>query len=149
MIEIDGAVVTESGAITEVLCARFAPHMIPEPGSAAYLRHLEWLHFAEGSAMTPILLGLYVGKLGEAGAPLRPRISEQLDSHYAHMEQALRPSGHFVLDDLSAADIMLSFPAEIAIRQGRGEDYPKLAAFVAANQARPAYVRALEAGGPE
>jgi glutathione S-transferase len=149
MIELDGTLVTESGAITETLCARFAPQMIPEQGSTAYLRHLELMHFAEGSAMTPILLGLYVGKLGEAGTPLRPRIAEQLDSHYAYMEQVLRPSGHFVLDALSAADIMLSFPAEIAMRQGRAEDYPKLAAFVAANQARPAYQRALEAGGPE
>ena len=59
----------------------------------------------------------------------------------------IRPSGHFVLDDLSAVDIMLSFPAEIAVAQGKSENYPKLAAFVAALHTRPAYIRALEKAG--
>ncbi|MFC3117812.1 glutathione S-transferase C-terminal domain-containing protein [Jhaorihella thermophila] len=120
---------------------------MPEAGSDDWLTHLELMHFAEGSAMTPILLNLYVGLLGEAGAPLHPRIQSELDSHFAHMERMLRPSGHFVLDDLSAADIMLSFPAEIAVRLGRGDDFPRLAAFVDHIRSRPAYVRATAAGG--
>lgn len=146
MIEIDGRLITESAAIVDVLCTRFAPHMIPARDSDAYLSHLELMHFAEGSAMTPILLNLYVGRLGEAGAPLHPRIQSELGSHFAYMNDLLRPSGHFVLDDLSAADIMLSFPAEIALRLGRGNDFPNLARFVADIQARPAYQRALEKG---
>ena len=146
MIELDGTLITESAAIVEVLCARFAPQMIPQPGSAAHLRHLEAMHFAEGSAMTPILLNLYVSRLGDAGAPLHPRITSELNSHYAYMNDLLRPSGHFVLDELSAADIMLSFPAEIAIRQNRGTDYPALAGFVEMIHARPAYQRATEKG---
>lgn len=149
MIEIDGRLVIESAAIVELLCARHGRHMVPAPDTDAYISHLELMHFAEGSAMTPILLGLYVGTLGSAGAPLGPRIQQQLDSHYAYMENMLRPSGHFVLDDLSAADIMLSFPAEIAMRQGRQADYPKLAQFVAANQSRPAYAVAKSKGGPD
>ncbi len=149
MIEIDGRLVVESAAIVELLCARFGPEMVPPADSDAYISHLELMHFAEGSVMTPILLGLYVGILGEAGAPLTPRISQQLDAHYAYMEQVLRPSGHFVLDDLSAVDIMLSFPAEIALRQGRQDEFPKLAAFVAKMQARPAYIAAKERGGPD
>lgn len=149
MIEIDGRLVIESGAIVEVLCARFGPGLVPATDSDAYISHLELMHFAEGSVMTPILLGLYVGKLGDAGAPLAPRITQQLDSHFSYMEQVLRPSGHFVLEDLSAADILLSFPAEIAMRQGGQQKYPKLAAFVAAIQARPAYVAAKERGGAE
>lgn len=149
MIEIDGRLVIESGAIVETLCARHGAHMLPDPGSDAHIEHLELMHFAEGSAMTPILLGLYVGKLGAAGAPLGPRINQQLDSHFAYMEQRLRPSGHFVLDDLSAADIMLSFPAEIAMRQKRQDDFPALADFVAAIRARPAYQAAKRRGGPD
>ena len=149
MIEIDGRLVVESAAIVELLCARFGPEMVPPADSDAYISHLELMHFAEGSVMTPILLGLYVGILGEAGAPLTPRISQQLDAHYAYMEQVLRPSGHFVLDDLSAVDIMLSFPAEIALRQGRQDEFPKLAAFVAKMQARPGYIAAKERGGPD
>ena len=142
LLEIDGTLVAESGAIVEVLCNRFAPRMIPDRDSTDYLHHLELMHFAEGSAMTPILLNLYVGRLGEAGAPLHPRIEAELQSHFQYMNDVLRPSGHFVQDELSAADILLSFPAEIAIRLGRGDAFPKLAAFVAEIQARPAYQRA-------
>ncbi len=147
MIEDDGRMITESGAIVEYLCSKFGQHLIPNIDTDAYISHLELMHFAEGSAMFPILLNLYVSKLGEAGAPLAPRIAQQLESHFNYLEEVLRPSGHFVLDDLSAADIMLSFPAEIAVHQGRSTQLPKLAAFVAKIQSRPAYKRAIEKGG--
>lgn len=146
LLELDGRLVAESAAIVEVLCAKFAPEMIPDRDSDAYLSHLELMHFAEGSAMTPILLNLYVGKLGDAGAPLHPRITSELKNHFAYMNSVLRPSGHFVQDTLSAADFMLSFPAEIAIRLGYGDAFPALAQFVEMIQARPAYARAVEKG---
>ncbi len=149
MVELDGRLISESAAIVEVLCSRFGPQMIPDQSDDAYLTHLELMHFAEGSAMTPILLNLYVGRLGDAGAPLQPRISEQLQSHFQYMEDMLRPSGHFVLDDLSAVDIMLSFPAQVAVRLGHAEQFPKMAAFVKEIEARPAFARALESGGGE
>jgi len=148
MIEDDGRLITESGAIVEYLCATYGPQLIPDMGSDAYISHLELMHFAEGSAMTPILLALYVGRLGDAGAPLGPRIQQQLQSHFAYMDQIIRPSGHFVLDDLSAVDIMMSFPAEVAVKQGRGAEFPKMAAYVETLQARPAYQAALKKGGP-
>ena len=147
VIEIDGQTVTESGAIVEVLCALHGPHMVPEAGTPAHWQHLELMHFAEGSAMTPILLNLYVGLLGDAGAPLQPRIQSELKNHFDYMENTLRPSGHFVLDDLSAADIMLSFPASVIKRLGREADYPRLSAFLQMVENRPAYQRALAAGG--
>ena len=147
ILEVEGRKIAESGAIVEYLCARHGRHLLPRVNSDESVTHLELMHFAEGSAMTPILLNLYTGRLGEAAAPLRPRIDQQLDSHFAFMEQMLRPSGHFVLDDLSAADIMLSFPAEIAIQQGRGKVLPKLAGFVEEIHARPAFQRGLERGG--
>ncbi len=148
MIQDNGHLITESAAIVEYLCARHGPHMVPPVDSDAYIEHMELMHFAEGSAMTPALLALYVGRLGEAGAPLQPRIKEQLDSHFSYMEQVIRPSGHFVLDDLSAADIMLSFPAEIAVRQKRSADFPKIAGFVERMHSRPAFQRTLEKAGP-
>ena len=146
MIEIDGQLVTESAAIVETLCRRFAPQMIPAADSQDHTRHLELMHFAEGSAMIPILLNLYVGRLGAAGAPLHPRINAELDSHFSYMNGLIRPSGHFVLDELSAADIMLSFPAEIAMRMGRAADFPALESFVKMIEARPAYQRTVEKG---
>lgn len=147
VIEMDGTTISESGAIVELICARHAPQMIPPRDSEAFIRHTEWMHFAEGSAMTPILLNLYVGLLKESGAPLQPRIRQQLDSHFSYMNEGLRASGHYVLDDLSAADIMLSFPAGAAIRLGRGADYPRLAEFAAMVDSRPAYQRALARAG--
>ena len=143
-----GRVIIESGAITEYLCERHGgAHLVPERGSDDHISHLEWLHFAEGSAMTPILLRIYTARLGEAAAPLEPRIAQQLDAHFAYMESRVGENGHFIGDELSAADIMLSFPAEIAIMQGMAPRYPKLAAFVNACHVRPAWQRAREKGG--
>ena len=141
-------VIIESGAITEYLCERHGGgHLVPERGTDDHISHLEWLHFAEGSAMTPILLRIYTSRLGEAAAPLEPRINQQLDAHFTYMESRVGDNGHFIGDSLSAADIMLSFPAEIAIMQGMAPRYPKLAAFVNACHARPAWQRAREKGG--
>jgi glutathione S-transferase len=149
MIEDDGRVIYESGAITEYLCERHGGDaLVPARGTDDHVRHLELMHFAEGSAMTPILLGLYTSRLGEAAAPLGPRIEQQLESHFQFMEDELRPSGHFIGDSLSAADIMLSFPAEVAVMQGRTANKPKLAAYVKTVHARPTWQRALEKGGP-
>jgi glutathione S-transferase len=148
MLEDDGRIIIESGAIVEYLCERHGgAALVPDRGSDDHISHLEWLHFAEGSAMTPILLRIYTGRLGSAAAPLEPRIAQQLEAHFSFMEQRLRPSGHFIGDALSAADIMLSFPAEIAVMQGMGDRYPKLAAFVSACHFRPAWQRARKKGG--
>lgn len=149
MIEIDGRVIIESGAIVEVLCERHGgSSLVPARGTDAHIRHLELIHFAEGSAMTPILMQLYTSRLGEAAAPLKPRIDQQLAAHFDFLEAELGASGHFIGDSLSAADIMLSFPAEVAAMQGATVSRPKLKAFVDAIHARPAYVTALEKGGP-
>ncbi len=148
VIQDNGRVITESGAITEYLCERHGGgNLVPERGSDDHISHLEWLHFAEGSAMTPILLRLYTARIGEAAAPIEPRINQQLDAHFSYMESRVGDNGHFIGDSLSAADIMLSFPAEIAIMQGMAPRYPKLAAFVNACHVRPAWQRAREKGG--
>ena len=148
LLEDDGVVIEESGAIIQYLLDKYGQGRFqPAPGTPEALRHLQWMHFAEGSAMTPILLQLYTSRLGDAAAPLTPRISEQLASHFGYLESQLRPSGYFVGDDLTGADMMLSFPAEIAVMQGQGETYPKLSAFVAKIHARPAWKVAREKGG--
>jgi glutathione S-transferase len=143
LLEIDGKIIGESAAIVEVICEKFAPHMIPNRDGPAYLEHLELMHFAEGSVMTPLLLALYTGFLGDAAKPLQPRIESETVNHFQYMEDVLRRSGHFVLDELSAVDIMMSFPASIMVRQGRTEAYPKLAAFMAEIQKRPAFPGAV------
>lgn len=148
LLEDDGRIIMESAAIVEHLCERHGgTHLVPTPGTDAHIRHRELLHFAEGSAMTPILLQLYTSRLGEAAAPLQPRIQQQLASHFDFLESELNDDGHFIGDSLSAADIMLSFPAEIAVMQGQGAARPKLAAFVGSMHARPAWQIAREKGG--
>lgn len=149
VIEDDSKVIYESAAIVEYICERHGgAHLVPARGTDDHIRYLEYLHFAEGSAMTPILLNLYTARLGEAAAPLRPRIDQQLQCHFQYMEDQLPPSGWFVGDTLTGADIMLSFPAEAAVKMGYAADKPKLTAFVNALHARPAYQKALEKGGP-
>lgn len=147
VLEMDGHMICESAAIVEALCAKHGPALCPPQGSKAHLSHLELMHFAEGSVMTPILLNLYTSTLGDAAKPLQPRIQSELRNHFSYMEHTLRPSGHWVLDTLSAADIMLSFPATIVGRYGMNKDYPKIAAFVDWMSNRPAFQAALKKGG--
>lgn len=149
VIEDGGKVIYESAAIVEYICERHGgAHLVPARGTDDHIRYLEYLHFAEGSAMTPILLNLYTARLGEAAAPLRPRIDQQLHCHFQYMEDQILPSGWYVGDTMTGADIMLSFPAEAAVKMGYAADKPKLTAYVAAIHARPAYQKALEKGGP-
>ena len=147
LLEDSGRVIQESGAIAEYLCENYGGEaLVPARGTDDHVRHLELIHFAEGSAMTPIILNIYLGRLGDAAAPAKPRIDEQLAAHFAYLESELNDAGHFIGDRLSAADIMLSFPAEVAAMGGAAH-YPKLAAFVTAMHARPAWQAAREKGG--
>ena len=150
VLQHDARVFAESGAIIEY----FAEHegggkLAVPPGDPARFEYLYWLHFAEGSAMLPLLLKLYVGLLGEAGGPLMAaRIEPEIASHLTHANAALGDSNHFVADRFTAADIQMSFVLDAAAQRGGLENYPNLLRARAANQARPAYQRALERGGP-
>lgn len=149
LIEDAGNIIFESAAIVEYICERHGgAHLVPPRGTDQHIRYLEWLHFAEGSAMTPILLNLYTARLGEAAAPLHPRIDQQLESHFQFMEDSLKATGWFVGDGLSGADIMMSFPAEAAVKMGRATNRPNLTKFVETIHARPAFQHALDKGGP-
>lgn len=149
MIEDDGKLIFESAAIVEYLCERHkGGNLVPARGTDLHIRYLEFMHFAEGSVMTPILLNLYTARLGEAAAPLHPRIQQQLDSHFAFMDETLKATGWFVGDSLTGADIMMSFPAEAAVKMGKAANLANLSAFVEKIHARPAFQTALEKGGP-
>ena len=147
VIEMDGRLISESAAIVEAISAKHGQHLIPANDHEAYITHMELMHFAEGSVMTPILLNLYTSKLGSAAARLQPRIQSELSNHFTYMEKTLRPSGHWVIDELSAADIMLSFPATIVLRYGMVEQFPRIVAFVEWMQQRPAFQAAIAKGG--
>jgi glutathione S-transferase len=144
-----GATVAESGAIIEYLIDHHGGGRFkPGPGGQDALDYLHFMHFAEGSAMLPILLAMYVSRLGAAGAPLHPRIFSEIDNHLAYMEGALADRQTFVKSGFSAADVQMTFVVEAANATGRLAAYPRLSDYLARMQARPAYVRAIERGGP-
>lgn len=142
-------VVAESGAIIEYLTKTYGKGKFwPADGSPGWIEHSHWMHFAEGSAMLPFLLGLYVGMLGENGAPLRPRIESEITNHLAYMEGVLAKHDYLAGKELTAADVQMSFVLEIADTSGRLRDFPRLAGLIKRLRDRPAYKRAIEKGGP-
>lgn len=150
VIERDGKVYAESGAIIEYFAeTERGGELSVRIGEAKRAEYLHWLHFAEGSAMLPLLLKLYVGMLGEAGAPLMAaRIEPEIDSHLSYANAALGDGNYFVADRFTAADIQMGFVLDVANSRGGLERYPNLLRARRAYQARPAYQRALEKGGP-
>ena len=142
----DGDVkIHESGAITAYLVRKYGDGTLaPAPDSADFVTYLEWLHYSEGSAMLPLMLHLYCSRLGDVAAPLRPRIDSETANHFSFMNGAMTGRDHFVGDSLAGADIMMSFPLEIAEARGVLDDYPALRAWADRVHARPAYIAALE-----
>ena len=139
--------IAESGAIVEYVIDRYGNGRLkPARGTEDHWKYVEWMHYAEGSAMLPLLLALFTGFLGDAGAPLQPHIDGQIASHLSYMENALAGREFFVGDGLTGADIQLLFVLEAA--GDRLAPYPALAAYRDRMHARPAYRRGIERGGP-
>ncbi|MCB1539685.1 MAG: glutathione S-transferase [Rhodoblastus sp.] len=155
--------IAESGAIIEYLVETYGVGRFEPPaGSADRLRYRYFLHFAEGSMMSPLLMKLVFSRL-PTGAPALVRpvaraisqkalatfVQPQLDQILKFLESELANRDWFAGDDITAADIQMSFPLEgAAARGGLNGRYPRLTDFLARIHARPAYKRALERGGP-
>jgi glutathione S-transferase len=143
-----GRLLIESGAILDYLVRRYGnDRLAPREGTPDHQRYVEWMHFAEGSAMLPVMLKLYLSRLGDAGAPLLPRVHGEIENNFGFLDAELANRDYFVGDELTAADIQLSFPIQAARMLYTLEKFPKLAAFLSRIQARPAYQRAIERGG--
>ena len=140
--------IAESGAIVDYVIRRYGKGaMMPEIGSRDYEVYNEWMHYAEGSAMLPLLLQLYVGRLKEAGAPLHPRIDSELANHLGYVDRALAGRAFFVGAALTGADIQMSFVGELAKVFDKLGPYPNLAGWLKRMHARPAFQRSVEKGG--
>ncbi|WP_456291420.1 glutathione S-transferase family protein [Pseudomonas sp. AK106] len=141
-------VLIESGAIVDYLIRRHGDGRLqPDPATATYDEYVQWLHFAEGSAMLPLMLSLYVGRLGDAGKPLQPRIESELANYLGYLETALKLTPYLLGEEISGADIQMSFIGEFAKSQCMLNNYPSLAAWIDRFQARPAYINAIKKGG--
>jgi glutathione S-transferase len=146
---VDGErTIHESGAIVDYVVRRHGDgRLAPRPGTDGHEQYLQWLHYAEGSAMLPLMLKLYTSRLPDRGAALQPRIDSELDNHLGYMDHALDRTDWFVDGTFSAADIQLSFVPEIARLLYTLERFPNLAGFLTRIHARPAYRKAVERGG--
>ena len=148
VIEDQGNTIIESGAIVDYLIRHYGGGRFqPATGSADFEPYNQWLHYAEGSAMLPLMLKLYTSRLGDAGAPLQPRINSEIQNHMGWLDSELVNKTYFVGDSLTGADVQLSFVAQYATKGQGAEMFPNLARFVAMVEARPAYQRAIAKGG--
>jgi len=146
----DGAeTIAESGAVVDYILRKYgAGRLARKPGDPDFEKYNEWLHYAEGSAMLPLMLNMYVMRLGEAGAPLHPRIADEMANHIGYVNQSLEGRDWLMDQDLTGADIQMSFVGEVTRAFGQTDRYPNIKAWVERFQARPAYQAALEKGGP-
>ncbi|MEB0056350.1 glutathione S-transferase [Variovorax sp. LG9.2] len=160
----DGLTLAESGAIVETVIERFGEgRLAPAAGTPEALRYRYWLHYAEGSAMPPLLLKLIFDKIENGKMPFFVKpiaksiaarakagfITPNIKAHLDFMEGELGKSRWFAGENFTGADIQMSFPVEAAkARGGLNATRPKLMAYLERIHARPAYKRALERGGP-
>lgn len=159
LVSVDNQVLAESGAILEYFCEReqrLRPHDAETLQTWRY-----WLHYAEGSAMPPLLVKLIFLKLRGDAVPwlIRPiarGIADTVDktftngeltAHFGWVETWLSAHEHFA-GDFSAADIQMSYPVEASLSRAGLEERPATTAWLARMRARPAYAKALELGGP-
>jgi glutathione S-transferase len=164
VVTYDGKTLAETGAIVEYVIEQFAHgKLVPATGTDEHLRYRYWLHYAEGSAMPPLLLKLVFDRMASGRtAPilLRPllrmiatrvlttQIDPQLALHMNYWEAELAGTGWFAGPEFSAADIQMSFPVEAAASRVGLDARPRLREFLNRIHTRPAYHRALERGGP-
>ena len=154
--------VAESGAIIEYLVERYGQgRLAPRAATPERRRYVYWMHYAEGSAMPPLVMKLVFLRVKTAPMPFFVKpvaraiadkvldgfVDPQIALHLGYMDRELGRSEWFAGSEFTAADVQMSFPIEAASARGGLAEYPKLSAFLVRIHARPAYARALEKGG--
>ncbi len=161
VITDDSLVIAESGMIIDYLVTKYGKGKLKPTREDELLRYQYWLHYAEGSAITPFLIGLVFQKIETAPMPFfvkpiakkiaetvrKTWINKQIKLHLDYMENEVAQTGWFVGNDFSAADVMLSYPLEAASETGSLK-HPHLENFLNKVKQRPAYLKALKRGGP-
>ncbi len=149
VIEDQGRVIAETGAIVEYLVEKAEGRLGPPANRDSVLRYRQFLHYAEGSMMPPLLALLVVNRLGLLGKPARAPVRKMLDQHLDWLETELASRDWFAGDEFSAANVMMSFPLEASrARAGLDSSRPHLIDWLERIHARPAYGEALKKGGP-
>ena len=145
VIEDDGLIIAESGAITEYLINKYADQKLALPlGSKEYVEYSQWLHFAESSAILPLLLKMFVAKDGCETNFLADYADIETAKVIQFFDLSLQNKRYLVADQLTGADIMMSFIAEIVQKNGELEKYKNIAAYLQQLATHPAFMRANE-----
>ena len=149
LVEVDGHRLIETGAIMEYLVARAGGRFGPPADAQGAIRYRQFMHYAEGSMMPPLLALLVVNRLGLLGRPARPTVQGMLNDHLDWLESELADRPFFAGDAFTAADMMMSFPLEASrARGGLDGSRPRLVRWLGEMHDRPAYRAALKTGGP-
>ena len=149
VIEDDGRVIAETGAIVEYLVEKADGRLGAPAHRDDALRYRFWLHYAEGSMMPPLLIKLVLSRVPLMGKAAQKRIQPMIDVHLDYVESELAQRLWFAGDEMTAADVMMSFPIEAArSRAGLDASRPATIAWLAKIHARPEYQAALAKGGP-
>ena len=167
VIDDNGKVFAETGAMIEhILDAHGRGKLRPAPGTPAYDHYRYWMYAAEGTYMPPLVFTLFVNRIETAPMPFFAKpiakkiagsirdgyLNHTMKAQYDFLESTLENTPWLASEDITAADIIMSFPVEAFSARGqdnlKGGEYPNIAAYLMRFQARPAYARALERGGP-
>ncbi len=149
VIEDEGRVIAETGAIVEYLVEKAEGRLGPPANRDAILLYRQFLHYAEGSMMPPLLALLVINRLGLLGKPAKKPLLGMFRQHLDYLEAELGARAWFAGDEFTAADVMMSFPLEAARqRAGLGPAHPNILDWLERIHARPAYAEALRRGGP-
>ena len=140
--------IAESGAIVDYIIRRYGHgRLAPAADAPDREAYLEWLHYAEGSAMLPLMLLLYTMRLGDAAAPLKDRIDAEIDNHLGYLNQALAGRDYLLATGFSGADVQMSFVGEVGRAFGRLAPFANIAGWVQRLHERPAFKAAHDKGG--
>lgn len=163
VLEDDGLIIAESGAILEYLEEYYDPtHQLQPQDKAQKLQYRFWLHYAEGSLMPLLLMKLVFGRLGKPPVPFGLRtlgsalgqgvqkayLNKQIETHARFIESELAHKPWFVGDNLSMADVQMSFPVFALLSRGGIDNLPNLHAWKTRVEMRPAWKHAIKKGGP-
>ncbi|SUO97794.1 glutathione S-transferase family protein [Suttonella ornithocola] len=142
ILEIDGQILAESGAMTEWLISRYAPHLAPKPDSDEYAQYLQWIHFAESSAMVPFLLSLFASKEPEKLSVIPPYAAIESNKILSYLNQHLENRSYLLGEKITGADFMMSFIIEALTARGQLAQYPNIERYGQRLAALPSWQRA-------
>lgn len=149
VVEVDGQQMAESGAVIEYLVQQYAPgKLAPAADSPLYPKYLELLHYAEGSLSPPLISALYARLLQIDNEAYTALLQEQIGNQLSYVSRLLDGQEYFIGNQFSAADLHITFNLQGAKAAGALAAFANLTEFVARMESRPAYLKAIEKGGP-